>query len=371
MIPVFKPSLGEEEIAAIRETFASGWIGIGPKTEAFEQRFAGYIGTPHAIGVNSATAALDLSLKAFGIESGEILIPAITFISTAHAAVYNHATPVLVDVSQDTLCMDIDDLQEKITDRARAIIPVHLGGHPCDMGPILELAGDHNLIVIEDAANATGAVYRGQKVGSFGDAGCFSFQATKNMTTGDGGMITTSHAEIVERLQRLRWVGIDQDTWQRDAHPDHYSWYYEVTEIGYKCHMNDIQASIGLVQLQKLEVMNAARRRIARIYDHAFSSIPDLSLPVERPWATHAYWLYTLKMHQRDAFIAHMSRCGISTGVHFMPVHHHPCYAALPADVPVAERIWKEIVDIPIYPDLTDEELQRILHAVKTFYLPG
>lgn len=370
MIPVFKPSLGEEEIAAIRETFASGWIGLGPKTKEFEHRFADYIGTPHAIGVNSATAALDLSLKAFHINSGEILIPAITFVSTAHAAVYNHATPVLVDVSRDTLCMDIDDLQEKITEKTRAIIPVHLGGHPCDMDPILELAGDHNLVVIEDAANAAGAEYKGQKVGSLGDAGCFSFQATKNMTTGDGGMITTSHGEIVERLQRLRWVGINLDTWKRNANPERYSWYYEVDEVGYKYHMNDIQASIGLVQLQKLDTMNEARRNIARNYGHALSPLQPISLPVEKPWANHVYWLYTMKMKERDEFISHMSRHSIASGVHFMPVHHHPIYAALSGDVPVAENIWKEIVDIPLFPDLNGDEMHRIISAVRTFFSP-
>jgi perosamine synthetase len=368
MIPVSRPSLGEDEVAAIRETFASGWIGLGPKTEEFEERFAGYVGTCHAVGLNSATAALDLSLKAFRIHSGEIIIPAITFVSTAHAVVYNHATPVLADVREDTLCMDTDDLQEKITEKTRAVIPVHLGGHPCDMDPILDLAEDHGLIVIEDAANAAGAEYRGKKVGSLGDAGCFSFQATKNMTTGDGGMITTSHSEIVKRVQKLRWAGINRDTWQRNSNPKKYSWYYEVDEIGYKYHMNDIQASMGLVQLQKLDRLNEQRRNIAGIYTRAFSDIEQIALPAGKPYARHAYWLYTIKMKERDAFISHMSECGVSTGVHFMPVHHHPLYARLCGSVPVADSIWKEIVDIPLFPDLKDEEIVRVISGVKAFF---
>ena len=369
MIPVFKPSVGEEEIESIRKTFESGWIGLGPRTKEFEEKFAEYIGVKRAVALNSATAALDLALKAFKIDSGEVIVPTITFVSTAHAALYNNAKPIFVDVYEDTLCMSIEDLQEKITDKTKAIIPVHLGGHPCDMDPIEEIAEDHDLIVIEDAANATGAEYKGRKVGTLSDAACFSFHAIKNMTTGDGGMITTSHDEIIERLNKLRWVGINRDTWQRSSDPGKYSWYYEVDELGYKYHMTDIQAAIGLVQLKKLNKMNEKRREIVNRYNYAFKDLEGITIPTEKEWAKHVYWLYTIKLDKRDEFIAYMNEKGIATSVHFMPIHLHPLYRKFDAKVPVAERIWKKIVDLPLYPDMTDREIDKVINAVKSFRL--
>ena len=196
MIPLFKPSLGEEELDSIRKTFESGWVGLGPRTKEFEDTFAKYVGTKHAIGTASATDALQIVLKAFGIDNCEVIAPSLTFVSTNHAILYNRAKPVFADIEEDTLCLDVEDIKEKITDKTKAIIPVHYGGHPCDMDPIMEIAEDHNLIVIEDAAHACGAEYNGKKIGSIADATTFSFQAIKNMTTGEGGMITTNNSEI-------------------------------------------------------------------------------------------------------------------------------------------------------------------------------
>ena len=196
MIPLFKPSLGEEELDSIRKTFESGWVGLGPRTKEFEDAFAKYVGSKHAIGTASATDALQIVLKAFGIDNCEVISPSLTFVSTNHAILYNRAKPVFADIEEDTLCLDVEDIKEKITDKTKAIIPVHYGGHPCDMDPIMEIAEDHNLIVIEDAAHACGAEYNGKKIGSIADATTFSFQAIKNMTTGEGGMITTNNSEI-------------------------------------------------------------------------------------------------------------------------------------------------------------------------------
>ncbi|MBI2142130.1 DegT/DnrJ/EryC1/StrS aminotransferase family protein [Candidatus Woesearchaeota archaeon] len=376
MIPVFKPDLGKEELDEIRKVFASNWIGLGPKTREFEEAFAKYIGTKFAVGTNSATAALHLAVAAHGIDSGEVIVPAITFVSTAHAAVYCNAKPILCDVDKETLCMDTGDLQKKITKNTKAIIPVHLGGHPCDMDAINDIAEDRGLIVIEDAANATGALYKGKKIGSLADSACFSFHAVKNMTTGEGGMITTDDEALVKRLYRLRWVGINKDTWNRAYVSAKYSWYYEVTELGWKYHMNDIPAAIGIAQLKKVDRLNEARRKIVERYNSSFSGLGWLSVPYEAKSVKHAYWLYILRVNDhsdRDKLIKHLAGKGIATSVHFMPVHLQPFYRdfysrnKIKVSVPVADVEWKKMVTLPLYPSMTDSEVKQVVDGVRSF----
>ena len=367
MVPLFKPELGEEELSALREIFKTGWVGLGPKTAEFEKKFSEYIGADFAIGLNSCTAALDLSLRARHFGKGEVLVPAITFVSTPHAVLYNNLEPVFVDVDPETLCMDVADFERKITPRTKAVIPVHLGGHPCDMDPIMEIARLKNIFVIEDVANACGGEYKGRKLGSIGDFGCFSFEAKKNMTTGDGGMITTNDESSIAPLKRLRWCGIDKDTWKRFSENKNYSWYYEVAELGWKYNMNDISAAIGLVQLQKLDAMLAKKSRIVNNYKIALKDLLWLELPVEREWAKGAWWLFIVKVPERDRFIEHLAGRGITTGVHFMPMHLHPLYKKYGARVPKTEKVWQKMVTLPLYPSMTNSEFEEVVDAVKTF----
>lgn len=380
MIQVFRPSMGEEEVQAVREVLESGWIGLGPKTAEFERKFASYVGAKYAVGLNSATAALHLALIGFGIGKGDkVLVPPITFVSTIHVILYNGATPVFVDVYSDTLCIDVEDMKRKITEKTKAVIPVHYGGHPCEIDEILEIADQQGLIVVEDAAHACGSEYKGRKIGSIGDATCFSFHAVKNLATGDGGMITTDNKEVYELLKRLRWVGIDKSTWKRTEAIEKamkserkeygkYGWYYEVNELGYKYHMNDIAAAIGLVQLEKLEKTNQRRREIVESYNQAFEDIEWIETPVERKYIKSAHHNYVIKTPYRDELNLYLRDKDIATGVHYMPIHLHPYYKGkYNANVPVAERIWKQLLTLPLYPDLRDVDVQRVIDVIKSF----
>lgn len=367
MIQLFRPSLGDDEAAAVRETLASGWVGLGPRTATFEERFAAHVGARHCVALNSGTAALHLAMLVLELPpEAEVVVPALTFVSTAHAVVLAGARPVFADVGEASLTLDPHDLERRLSPRTRAILPVHYGGHPCAMDAIARLAAQAGAVVVEDAAHAAGARYRGRAVGALSPLTCFSFQGVKNMTTGEGGCVTTGSAEVAGHLQRLRWMGIDRGTWQRTGGTLHDS-HYEVAELGFKYHMNDIAAAIGLVQLEKLERLNARRRAIARRYDDAFAELSWLSVPALAADVVSARHNYAIQTERRDALIAWLHERGIASGVHYMPLHLHPFYRHLNARLPVAERAWRRLLLLPIYPDLTDEEQERIVDAVLAF----
>lgn len=377
MIQVFRPSVTEREIEAVSEVLRSGWLGLGPRTAEFESKFADYVGVEHAIGTNSATAALHLALVALGIGPGdEVLVPTMTFVSTAHVVLYCGATPIFVDIEPDTLNIDLEDAEYRVTERTRAVMPVHYGGHACQMNELWQMADAHNLLVVEDAAHACGSQYYGQRVGGLRSiATCFSFHAVKNLTCGDGGMITTNQPELAHTLKRLRWCGIDKSTWDRvktarvvQDHYSHYGWYYEVHELGYKYHMNDIAAAIGLVQLGKLENANARRREIVAQYDTAFARIGWLERPVEHDYTTSAHHNYVIKTSYRDALNLYLRERDIATGVHYMPVHLHPYYRnRYWASLPVAEDVWTRLLTLPLYPDLTESEIEYVIQSILDF----
>jgi dTDP-4-amino-4,6-dideoxygalactose transaminase len=373
-IPFHVPQIDEDEIRSVVETLKSGWLTTGMKVKRFEEDFAGYLGCRHAVAVNSCTAALHLALDAVGIQEGdEVIVPTLTFTASAEVVLYLRAKPVLVDCLPGTLNMDPDRIERAITSKTKAIIPVHFGGQPCDMGRILEIARRHNLYVIEDAAHALPAQYRGKTIGTIGDITCFSFYATKTITTGEGGMATTENPEWAARMRMMSLHGISHDAWKRYAKEG--SWYYEVLHPGFKYNLTDIAAAIGIEQLKKCDAFGAARNRIATTYNEAFADLPEIQTPVCGPGLRHAWHLYVIQLAvqrlkiNRDQFIEALKEEGIGTSVHFIPLHLHPYYrdsfGYAPDDFPNATEAYRRIISLPIYPRMTEADIGRVIEAVR------
>ncbi|MBZ0294192.1 MAG: DegT/DnrJ/EryC1/StrS aminotransferase family protein [Anaerolineae bacterium] len=366
------PAISEAEIEAVVDTLRSDWITTGPKTKRFETEFSGYIGAKAALALNSCTAGLHVALATCGIGPGdEVITTPMTFCASANVIEHVGARPVLVDVEPDTLTIDPQRVAEHITPRTKAILPVHYAGHPADMRPIMELAHEHKLYVIEDAAHSLPATYEGQNVGTIGDFTAFSFYATKNLTTAEGGMLTGS-PDMMDRARVISLHGMNRDAWKRYTAEG--SWYYEVVEPGFKYNMTDIQAAIGLVQLGRLEAMQARRREIVAQYNAAFSAIDALQTPTERPNVESAHHLYVLRLNldrlkiNRSAFIEQLKERQIGSSVHFIPVHLHPYYrdkyGFKPEDLPVAYAEYQRLVSLPLHPGLEDEEVLDVIAAV-------
>lgn len=367
MIQVFKPSIGNEEIAAVADVLRSGWIGLGPKTAEFETCFANFSRISYAVGVNSGTAALDLAMKLLRIGRGdEVIVSTMTFVSTAHVVAHNLGMPIFSDIDCRTLNIDPDDLAEKLTPRTKAIIVTHYGGRPVDMDKVRKVAGD--VPIVEDCAHATGALYKGVPVGGLGAIGCFSFHAVKNLTTGDGGMLTTNEEEWATRARSLRWLGIDKTTWDRTEIEKGYWWKYKVDELGLKCHMNDIAAAIGLIQLQRLKTLNDRRRSIVRRYFDGFAGMPEIGLPPDDDETFQSSWhLFCIRCDHRDRLSSYLAEQGVATGVHYAPIHLYRCYGNQP-NLSIAEREFPKMLTLPLYPDLTDADVDRIINLIHRFY---
>lgn len=367
MIQVFKPYYDEQEIEAVAEVIRSGWVGLGPKTAQFEKEFAEFCGVKYCVGLNSCTAALDMALRLLGINHGhEVIVPTMTFVSTAHCVVYNLATPIFADIDADTLNIDIEDVARKISPRTKAIIPVHYGGRPVDMDKLKEVAG--HIPIIEDCAHASGARYKGNPVGGLGEIGCFSFHAVKNLAMGEGGAITLNNEAMAQRAKRNRWLGIDKGTWDRTKLDRSYWWEYDVDEIGLKSHLNDISAAIGLVQLKKLEKANLRRRQIVDMYREGLKELSQVKMPPEDGGDFISSWhLCEIKVENRNNLSVFLKDKGINTGVHYKPVHLYRCYGNRPS-LPVAEKVFLQMVTPPLYPDLSDDDVSFIIDTIKTFY---
>ena len=373
-LPFAMPDISEAEIDSVVETLRSGWLTTGPKVQGFEADFAKYVGCQHAVAVNSATAALHLALAAIGIQEGdEVLVPTMTFAATAEVVLYFKARPVLVDCQPETLNLDPDQIEKALTAKTKAIIPVHIAGQACDMDRILELARAYDLRVIEDAAHALPAHYRGKMIGTIGDITCFSFYATKTITTGEGGMATTESLEWADRMRIMGLHGISKDAWKRYTAEG--SWYYEILYPGFKYNLTDIAAALGLEQLKRCTHFWEIRERYAALYNQGFQDIPGIITPYVAPDVRHAWHLYIIQLDLeqlrigRNEFISLLKQENIGTSVHFIPLHLHPYYRDTcgyrPEDLPTASAVFERIVSLPIYTQMTETDVERVIETVR------
>jgi dTDP-4-amino-4,6-dideoxygalactose transaminase len=373
-LPFAVPHITQAEIDEVVDTLKSGWLTTGPKTKRLEREFATYVGAPHALAVNSATAAMHLALDAIGIQpDDEVIVPVYTFTATAEVVLHCQAKPVFVDVDPITCNIDPSQLEKVITPRTRAIMVVHIAGLPAEMDAIQAIADRYKLQVIEDAAHAFPAKYRGRMVGSIGDLTAFSFYATKPLATGEGGMLTTANAHYAERVAIMALHGISHDAWKR--YRSEGSWYYEVLQAGYKYNLTDVAAAIGLHQLDRSAWLLERRRAIAKRYTEVFSQWPEIETPPEPMHIEHAWHLYMLRLCPerlkitRADFIEALKAAKIGTSVHFIPLHLHPfyrnTYQMTPTDFPAALEAYQRAVSLPIYPGMTDEDVEDVISAVE------
>jgi dTDP-4-amino-4,6-dideoxygalactose transaminase len=373
-LPFHRADLGDEEIAAVVDVLRSGWLTTGPKVKEFEREFAAMVGAQHAVAVNSCTAALHLALEAAGLREGdEVLVPTMTFAATAEVVTYFKARPILIDCVQDTLNLDTDRIEGAITDKTRAIIPVHFAGHPCDMEQIQSIARAHGLHVIEDAAHALPARYQGKMVGGIADSTCFSFYATKNLTTGEGGMVTTNNAEWAARIRMMSLHGLSRDAWNRYSAEG--SWYYEILSPGFKYNLTDIAAALGLAQLKKFDRFWKVRERYATLYHEGFRDLPEIICPQAASHVQHAWHLYVIQLDldrlriTRNEFIHQLQQAGIGCSVHFIPLHLHPYYRDMwgyrPNDLPVSSMVFQRILSLPLYSKMTEADIDRVIDTVR------
>ena len=371
-IPFHQPSIGAEEHNAVRQVLDSGWLTTGPVAQQFEREFAAYIGCKHALAVNSATAALHLALDAIHIQPGdEVLVPTYTFTSSAEVVVYMGARPVLCDSVRGGFNIDADDVERRITKATRAIMPVHIAGEACDLSALRRIAAKHRLHLVEDAAHALPTAFNGERVGANSELAAFSFYATKTITTGEGGMLTTNNDEYAHRAALMRLHGISGDAWKRYSSEG--SWYYEVVDAGFKMNMPDLLAAVGVAQLRKADAFHRRRQEIAAAYMELFKDVEELELPPAGNG--HAWHLFIVRVrpelltHGRNEVIAELKRLGIGTSVHFIPLHFHPYYSSRfgykKGDFPNAENSFERAISLPIYPGMTDEEVMRVAAALK------
>jgi dTDP-4-amino-4,6-dideoxygalactose transaminase len=380
-VPFHRPSIGRDEIEEVVRTLQSGWLTTGPRTAQFEREFREYVRATYAQAVSSCTAGMHLALTALNIGPGaEVITTPLTFCSTVNVILHAGATPVLADVGADGN-IDPDSIAVRITERTRAIMPVHLAGLPCEMDAIWNLAHKYQLRVIEDCAHAAGSQYRGLMVGTrdsvtgrCSDACVFSFYATKNMTTGEGGMVTTHQESVAEILKILCLHGISKDAWNR--YSDRGNWYYEVLRSGFKYNLTDIQSAIGIHQLRKLEDFIQARIRIVEAYNRAFADVEEFEPPPDKTDCQHAWHLYMLRLNlerleiSRDEFIMELNKLGIGTSVHFIPIPLHPFFAEWAKrpenECPRALALYPRLISLPLYPGMTESQVAYVSDSVKS-----
>ena len=368
-IPFALPSIGDDEINSVIETIRSDWLTMGKKTFEFEDAIAKYTGAKYAVAVNSCTAALHLSLLASGVKHGdEVITSPFTFAATGNVIVHSGARPVFVDIDRETFNIDPSKIVRAITPNTKAIIPVHYAGQPCDMSEIMNIANENDLVVIEDAAHAIGAQYHKRKIGNLGNPTCFSFYATKNMTTGEGGAVTTNDEEFADKIRKLRLHGISKDAWKRYGAGG--SWKYDIEVCGWKYNTTDINSAIGIHQLKKIDEFNRIRKMYAGIYSRNLYQVKNLKVPsiYHEDNVFHLYPILVPK-DQRDTFITNLADMGVFCSVHFIPLHLHSFYQKeygfKYGDFPVCESVYEREVSLPLYPKMTEDDIKYVIECVK------
>lgn len=369
-IPFHKAHITDDEINAVSNTIRSGWLTMGPKNAEFEENFQQYIGCQHAVSLNSATAALHLALKAIDLQQGdEVIIPTNTFIATAEVITYFNAKPVLCDIEKSTHNIDVKKIHRLITPKTKAIIPVHFAGQPCDMDELYELASLYDLKVIEDAAHAIPSSYKGVTIGNLENTAitCFSFYATKTLTTGEGGMVTTNNEAYAKKIKTNRLHGINRDAWKRDQGKA--CWQYDVVDNGCKYNSTDLNSALGIVQLEKQPYLKNKRSHIAKRYTEAFQNIEGIQLIEQKNDRESSYHLYVIKIENRDNVINILKENGVNCSVHFIPVHLQSYYKNKfnykSENYPVSNEVFEKSLSLPIYPDMTPEEVDYVINQVK------
>jgi len=372
VIPVFRPYMDNEEKESILRVLETRWWGLGPETAKFEEEFLAYLGTGYGVATNSGTAALHMALFSMNLKKGdEVIVPSFTFVSSATAISYVGVNPVFADIERSTLTIDPASIEDNITDRTKAIIVVHYGGQACDMDTISEIANKHNLLIVEDCAHAAGAEYKGKKLGTIGDISAFSFHAVKNLATGDGGMLVGNQKSTIDRMRAFRWVGITKTTWDRYAPSSNSDAEkrstYDVEELGYKYHMNDIQAAIARVQLKRLDKVNQIRYELVQRYRENLEPVKDIELLETKNWGKSSNHLFVILSKKRDKIMKYLNSNGIATSIHYTPVHKFSLYKKdyVNLKLPVTERVSEEVLTLPLFPDLKEEEVEFICNKIK------
>ncbi len=366
MISVAKPVMGSEELDNIKAVLGTGWLGMGDRVFQFEQKLKSLLGRKHVIAVNTGTAAIHLAVDALGINPGdEVIVPSLTFVASVQPVILSGGRPVFCEVDPETLNLDIGHVKKLITSRTKAIIPVHYGGDPCDMELLLGIAESKGITVIDDAAHAFGSKYKGKLVGSIGHMTCFSFDPIKNVTCGEGGAVVLDDDERAQLIIKKRILGIDKDTWNRYKHTR--SWFYEVQTTGYRYHMSNINAAIGLAQLEKMEGFFSVRRDVARFYDEALSGVRQIKI-FKRDYSKVVPFNYTILAEKRDELMEFLSKHGVGTVINYIPNHIQPLFAGEGISLPVTEKIYGDMVSIPMHAALSMEDARQVVDAIKTYY---
>ena len=370
-IRLFKPHIGKEELDSISKSIKKSWIGLGPKVNEFEKNWKKYLGCKEAIALNSATAALHLALKVFNFKKGKkVLVPSMSFSSTASAVLYNDLKPVFVDSDPKTLCIDFNDLKKKYTKDCVAVMVIHYAGHPAEIDKIVKWGTRKKLKIIEDCAHTSGSYYRGKRLGLWGNIGCYSFEEKKIMTTGDGGMICSNNKKLLKDVRAMRWVGIDKDNWKKSSlytksSKNAYHWFYEIRTLGYKYNMNDLAASIGLVQLKKLKKMNIKRSEIIKHYLHLLKDIKKIEMLVPYNPNKYTYQIFGIRYKKRDDLMIKLKSKGIATGCHWTPMTKQPLFKKFKNNCNYIEKEIDKCLTLPLHPDLTKKEVEYICNQIK------
>ena len=371
-IRLFCPDLSNKELDGVKKVFKKKWIGQGSEVVKLEKEFQKFVKSKYALATNSGSAALHLAVAALNFKKKKkILVNNLTFVSSANAILLNNLEPVLVDCDPNTLGFNLNDAKKKVDKNTVAMIVVHYGGHPAEMDKIMKFAKSKNIKVIEDCAHCLGGSYKGRKLGTWGDIGCFSFEEKKIITSGDGGMITTNNQNLLSKIKAMRWCGIEKDTWSRDKNifkknKVNYSWYYEVSKLGFKYNMNDLSAVIARAQLKRLKFLNSTRKQIINLY---LKKIKKIGIKPLLPYETKngSYWLMGIRHKKRQKLMEYLNKRNISTGVHYLPLSKHPLYKRYNKKLEISNKIWNEILTLPLHTNMTKKNVIYIVNEIQNF----